>query len=481
MFITYLKENGFLCHDPNEIQIGQDRQLFCKICNRLILDVNKHLTVDTLPMLSSFLAKHYANWTGDLHVPCRIVIKDIPGIKSGYVEISYFHLLNAIELLGTVNQDFILCKNFNFDTKSTLKAKILENFIKYYMNMVDTIQHDSEDIETILKGLLKQMKDIFDTNDVSIFDYYFKVICPYVKTFDNTLREETINVDCPGEFFLHLSKNATDIRKHFSKYCLPFDIIYIMIYCFICHKNLDMVVNFVFDLIARLCNKYFDEPTFYQEACKRLLPTVVKYDKKNKIYYAIKDIQNGQASEVFSFDFYNKFAQLQQLLFAEFSKAVSTPSEVITKFAFSQSFPFFLFPNSANYYGFMCMMSYATSKLNTKKYVHFEKETCANARELFKFVESYAKRVENFANGLFLKVSEIKSILNSPKENEQFKADIQNVLANGGKDLHSMNNDEIVSIYPKVEFWTLDHFNLFVSKDEDIIKQLTKFMHLLLY
>lgn len=480
MFVTYLKQNGFLCHDKTDILIGQDRQLFCKVCKRLILDVNKHLTVDTLPMLSSFLAKHYANWTGDLHVPCRIAIKDIPGIKPGYVEISYFYLLNAIELLGTVNQDFISCKNYHFDIKGTLKAKILENFIKYYMDMVDNIEHSNEDLEVILKGLLKQMKDVFNTNDVSIFNYYFKVICPYVKTFDNTVREETLNVDCPGEFFLHLSKNATEIRKHFSKYCLPFDIIYIMIYCFACHKSLDLVVNFVFDLIARLCNKYFDEPTFYQESCKNLLNTLVKHDKKTEFYYLIKEIQNGNASQMFSFKFYNKFAKLQQLLFAEFSKSISTPSEIITKFAFSQSFPFFLFPNSSNYYAFMCMMGYSTSKLNLKNYAHFEKETCTNAREIFTFIETYAKRVENFANGMFLKVSEIKSILSSPKENKQLKADIEHTLITNGKDLQNMDNEEMICIYPKVEFWTLDHFNLFVSKDEDILQQLTKFMHLLM-
>lgn len=481
MFVTYLKENRFLCHDKNEILIGPDRQLFCKICNRLILDVNKHLTVDTLPILSSFLAKHYANWTGDIHVPCRIAIKDIPGIKPGYVEISYFNLLNAIELLGTVNQDFILCKNYSFDIKGTLKAKILENFIKYYMDMVDSIEHKNEDIEIILKALLKQMKDVFNSNDVSIFDYYFKVICPYVKTFDNTVREETINVDCPGEFFLHLSKNATEIRKHFGKYCLPFDIMYIMIYCFACYKCLDLVVNFVFDLIARICNKYFDEPTFYQQSCKNILNTLVHYDKNTELYYTIKNIQNGEASEVFSFEFYNKFAKLQQLLFAEFSKSISTPSEIITKFAFSQSFPFILFPNSFNYYGFMCMIGYSTSKLNLKKYAHFEKETCTKAREIFKFIEKYSKRVENFANGTFLKVSEIKCILNSSEENKQFKADIQKLLTNSRKDLYNMDNDEIICIYPKVEFWTMDHFNLFISKDEDILKQLAKFMHLLIY
>lgn len=478
MFVTYLKDNGFLCHDKNEIHINENRQLFCKVCNRLILDVNKHLTIDTLPIFSSFLAKHYANWTGDVHVPCRIVIKDIPGIEPRYVEISYFNLINTIELLGTLNQDFIQCKNHHFDVKVTLKSKILENFIDYYMNMINTIEYDKEDIEKILKAILRQMKESFNTNDYNIFEYYLNIICPYVKTFDSTVREEIVNVDCPGEFFVHLSQNATIIRKHFGKYCLPFDVIYIMIYCFACHKDLDIVANFVFDLIARLCNKYFDEPTKYQEKCKTLVNTHIHFSKKSELYHITKALQEGKAAEIFSIDFYDKFAKLQQLIFAEFCKVVSTPSDVITKFAFSQSFPFILFPNSANYYSFMCMMGYATSKLNLKHVAHFEKGASSSARQIMHFVEDYVHKVENFGKGTFMKISQIKEVLSSPEECP-LKKDLMEYIQKNKVIIEDLDNNEIICLHPAVEFWTLDVFKLFLSNYEDFTKHLLNFLNLL--
>lgn len=454
MFVTYLEENGFLCHDKNEIDIGENRQLFCKICKRLILDVNKHLTIETLPMLSSFLAKHYAKWTGDLHVPCRIVINEIPGIKPSYVQITYFNLLNAIQLLGTANQEFILCKNHQFDATSTLKAKILENFINNYMTMVNNIRIENDkNVEEILKFALRQMKENFNASNYDIFKYYLDVICPYLKTLDSTVREEVINTECPGEFFLHLSKNATDIRSHFGKYCLPFDMLYVMIYCFACHENLNVVINFVLDLIARICTKYFDEPVKYHDMCKKILDSQISHSKNTHLFYLIKNIKEGKVVELFNEKFYNNFAELQQLISTHFNKAVSTPSEMITKFAFSQSFPFVLFPESSNYYGFVCMIGYGTSKINFKKGT-FEPKTCENAKAIMYFIENYIKKMRNFANGK-MKVSQIQ---NSP--------DDEQIIETGDS---------------TVEFWTLDVFQLFLSVYQEMEKDLKMFLQLLLH
>ena len=463
MFVTYLKENGFLCHDKNEIEVGENRQLFCKKCKKLILDVNKHLTEETLPMLSSFLAKHYATWTGDLHVPCRIVIKGISGIEPCYVKISYFNLLNTIQLLGTANQEFILCTNHQFDVKSTLKAKILENFINNYMTMVNNIHIENDkNVEEILKFALRQMKENFNTCNYNIFKYYFDVICPYIKTLDSTVREEVINTECPGEFFLRLSKNATEIRSYFGKYCLPFDMLYVMIYCFACHENLNVVINFVLDLIARICNKYFDEPVKYHDMCKKILDSQVCFSKNTPLYHLVKNIREGRVAQMFNEKFYNNFAELQQLISTHFNKAVSTPSEMITKFAFSQSFPFILFPESSNYYGFVCMIGYGTSKINFKKGT-FEPKTCENAKAVMFFIENYIKKMRNFANG-YMKVAQPKNMLHSGMLKDNL--DYDSMLNTGDS---------------TVEFWTLEVFQLFLSVYQEMEKDLNTFINLLLH
>lgn len=484
MFLTYLQENGFLCHDREKEFVIKDRQITCKICKRLILDVNKHLTVDTLPMLSCYLAELYANWTGDLQVPCRIVIRNIPGIQPCFVQISYLNLIYAIQLLGTVNQDFILCKNHKFDMKSTLKAKIMENFIGNYMQMIEEIEYEKEGIEKILKTFLRQLKECLSTSKYNIFEYYNKIISPYVKTFDDTVREESLNISSPGEFFEHLSKNATEIRKHFAKYCLPFDIMYIMIYCFVCHKNLDVVANFVFDLIARICNNYFDEMTHYQQICQKVLHTHVNYNKNNILYFLIKEIQKGGAVDLLSIEFYNNFAILQQLVFTEFCKHVTTPSETIKKFAFAQSFPFILFPNASNYYGFVCMMGFATSKLSIK-HAQFEKGALASARKIMLFIESYYRKIRNFGNGRPTPVSKIKELLSREASNDEDRELQKHISIEylktqlNGENLSDLPDTHVLLLSYPVEFWTLEIFQVFIGAEENLLTNLENFLDLL--
>lgn len=486
MFLTYLQNNGFLCHDK-EIVI-KDRKITCKVCRQLILNVDKHLTVDTLPMLSCYLAKLYAYWTGDLQVLCRVVIKDIPGIQPCFVEISYLNLIYGIELLGSVNQNFISCKNHKFNINNTLKAKIMENFIDNYMKMIEEIQYENEEIEKILKTFLRQLKECLSTSNHNIFEYYFKVICPYVKTFDNTLREETLNASSPGEFFEHLSKNATDIRKHFAKFCLPFDIMYIMIYCFVCHKNLDAVANFVFDLIARICNGYFDEVTHYQTICKNVLHTHVTHDNNNTLYFLIKNILEGQTPDLLSISFYNNFATLQQLIFSQFSKCVTTPTETIKKFAFTQSFPFILFPEASSYYSFICVMGFASSRLS-KKHAQFEKGTSANARKIMQFVEKYYKKIRNFGNGQPTSVSKIKKLLKGEiynkedKELQQYINESMEYLKTqlNGQNIFDLHDSQILYLSPPVEFWTLEIFQIFIGADEHLFKNFSNLIELLVY
>lgn len=485
MFLTYLKENGFLCHGQEKEFVIEDRKIFCKICKRLILDVDKHLSIDTQPMLSCYLAKLYAHWTGDLQVPCRIVIQNIPGIQPCFVPISYLNLIYAIELLGTVNQDFILCKNHQFDMKSTLKAKIMENFIDNYMKMIDEIQCEKEEIEKILKTFLRQLKECLSTTDYNIFDYYFKVICPYVKTFDDTIKEESLTVSSPGEFFEHLSKNATEIRNHFATYCLPFDIMYIMIYCFACHKNLDVVANFVFDLIARICNNYFDTVTHYQQICKNVLHAHINPVKNNTLYFLVKQIREGKAADLLSMAFYNNFAALQQLVFTEFCKSVTTPSETIKKFAFAQSFPFILFPEASNYYGFVGMMGFATSRLSIK-HAQFEKGALASARKIMHFIENYYRKIRNFGNGRPTAVSKIKELLRSGEACNEEDRELQQHISIeylqtqlNGENIFDLPDSHTLLVSHPVEFWTLEMFQVFIGTDDNLLKNLTNFLELL--
>lgn len=393
MFISYLKFKKLLCHG-DQIVLHTDRNIYCETCQALVLNVTKHLTQDLDFLLSCEVAQYYANWSGDVNVPCKVKIINIPGIMPTEIIVPYSNLMHVIELLGVANQEFIVRKNKSFDKKITLKKKILENFIKQYVNMIQDLKYEDQDIQTIITAVLDQMKNMYE--DKNVFEYYLNVLCPYVKTCCDFKPVEKENTDTtPGLFFQTLSQDATEIRSYFGRYCIPFDVIYLMIYCYLCHTNLDLIANFTFDLIARVCRDYFNQNHKYLESTDKILHKLISYKQNTPLHFLIQCVRKGEVVDHISQEFLEKYGELQQLVLNEFVKNVSTPTDTIQKYAFSQTFPFILFPNGPNYYGFMCMMGYLMKKIHMKS-ATFEKGTFANAKKILKFVEGYAQKIAIF-------------------------------------------------------------------------------------
>lgn len=393
--ITYLKQKNLLCHDTN-VRF-EDRKIFCNTCQLLILDVNQF--VKEARFLESCQVAHlFAHWTGDVNVPCKIQISGIPGIMpDDNLMISYSNLMNVIELLGSTNQEFIIAKSHNFNKSLILQKRILENFLKNYMTMISELKYDDESVQTVVVSLLDQMKFVFE--ETNVFDYFLNVLCPYVKSCKSENFQpitKVYNVHTPGELLMHLSQDATLIRKKFSKYCIPFDVIYIMIYCYLCSSNTDMVANFVFDLIVRICKGYFNETTHYQTILSQLVKKHITCKQNIKLHYIVNCMSRGEAKDYMSADFLEKYSELHQILANEFYRTVSAPTEQVQKYAFTQSFPYTLFPNSANYNGFVCMLGYVTKKLNSSKNAIYEKGLFSNAKEIFKFIENYTHKIKEF-------------------------------------------------------------------------------------
>lgn len=431
-FTSYLKYKNLLCHDENVI-VRDNRDVFCGTCDGFVMNVGMHLTQDLDFLISCQVAQYYANWTGDVEVPCKIKIVNIPGIMPAEVIVPYSSLLNAIELLKTANSEFIHRNNPLFDKKPTLKNKILEKFIS---NFVDSIQHltyQDEDVQTIITSILEQMKNLYE--DQNIFKYYLNVLCPYVKSCcPSSILVRQCTVRSPGEYLLMLSQDATDIRNQFGKLAIPFDVIYIMIYCYLCHSNVDLIANFTFDLIARVCRGYFNDVNKYGEATNRILNKCISYKQNTHLHFLIQCIRKGQTVEHISQDFLEKYSELQQLVWNEFTKTVSTPNDQIQKFAFSQSFPFIIFPSGPNYYGFMVMLGYLMKKICVKT-GSFEKGTLSNSRKIFKFVEMYTTKIGDFemqgTQVLFWNVEVLKLFIGSDASLlAQFK-DVLELLGSG--------------------------------------------------
>lgn len=394
MFISYLKFKNLLCHD-DQIVIGKNRIIQCAICGKTILDVNQYLIEENNYLLSCQVAHYYAQWSGDIHVPCKIILAGIPGIlPNESLIITYADLMNVIEILSVLNQEFIQVENRGFIKNPGLTNKILDGFIKKYITMVSDLNYEDKDISEIIKTVLNHMKDSFE--DSNIFDHYVNVLCPYVKSCYEGHYEpirKTYNQVSPGELFKQLSDDATEIRTHFGKYSLPFDIIYIMIYCYLSHSNLNIVANFAIDLIARICRGYFNDKNKYHIITANIIDKSITYKQNTKLYYLIQCIRQGESRQHISTEFLEKYKELQQLIVNEFNRTISTPSEAIQKYAFSQSFPFVLFPNGSNYYGFMCTLGYLMQYFKTN---FSEKGIFSNAKKIYKFIEMYSNKFNDF-------------------------------------------------------------------------------------
>lgn len=428
-FTSYLKFKKLLCHDENVV-LRDDRNVYCGTCDEHVLDVNAHLTRDVDFLISCQVAHYYARWSGDVHVPCRIKIVNVPGIMPSEVIVPYSNLINAIELLKAANREFIFRNNPLYDKKSTLQNKILEEFIKNYVNNMETLQYENPDVQTIVISVLDQMKNMYE--DKNIFKYYSDILCPYVKSCHaspSVVRQCTVS--SPGEYFLALSQDAVEIRNVFGKFSIPFDVIYIMIYCYLCHTDVNLVANFTFDLIARICRGYFNDINKYGECMDKILNRCVSYKHNTPLHFLIQCIRRGQAVDHVSQEFLEKYSELQQLVGNEFAKIVSTPNDQILKYAFSQSFPFTIFPNGPNYYGFTSMMGYLMKKIHLKT-GSFEKGTLSNSKRIFKFVEMYTTKIAEF----------------------------------------EMEGTPVL-------FWNLEVLQLFIGSDENLIEQLKDILNLL--
>lgn len=391
-FISYLKYKNLLCHGKKVVL--EERIIYCQECNNEIINMTDHLTKELDFLTSCQVAKYYVDWSGDDDIPCKIKIIHIPGIMPADLIVPYSHLLNATELLGMANQEFIIQKNDHFNKKESLKKKILEEFAQNYRH--PNLKFEQQDVQTIIMSLLEQMQLLFE--GVDVFEFYFNVLCPYVKSCQNTKSEVVVkenDISSPGEFFLTVTQDANEIRAHFGKYCVAFDVVYVLIYLYLCKSNEEILVNFAMDLIARICRGYFNESNKYIKTTDKIIKKLVNYKQNTQLYFLIKCIRKGEVVEHISLEFMQKYGELQQLILNEFTKQVSAPTGYIQKYAYSNCFPFVLFPNTPNYIGFICMLGYVMNKL-TPNSGTFEKGILSNAKFILKFVEDTARKIAEF-------------------------------------------------------------------------------------
>ncbi|GBM71694.1 hypothetical protein AVEN_127064-1 [Araneus ventricosus] len=333
------------------------------------------------PFQSSQLALEYARLTGDVNIPCNFVLADLTGIVPTRTVVPLKNLISAIQCFRTLNAPFVTSRQEG----SLPDPKILNRFLKEYGDTI--MKWPKEELnEQFMFQVLLMFKNMIDTN---FFDLYFKVLVPYVESCETEPSLERDDYDPrmpPAYQFLVESRRSTRIRQKYSKYCIAFDVLHVMIYCYVCSSDMDVVANLSFELLTRVCKgDFFGVETPYAKEVKRIVESNVSYKQNTDLYYVVRSIEKGETCEHFS-TLLEKYAKLEKLVSDHFKSG--------DEFAFGQAFPSALFKSHVRYYGFLAALLHVS--VNMKRNKTLPKGLYAIARQICTLFEELIEKIKNY-------------------------------------------------------------------------------------
>ncbi|GFY66925.1 uncharacterized protein TNIN_179541 [Trichonephila inaurata madagascariensis] len=385
----------------------------CTKCNETLNILNRQD-----PLESSKLAHEYVCLTGDLNIPCEFPFVDVPGILPKKIKPTPISVLyNSIELLRAINAPFVdskIAQNSN--------SEILQHFFTEYTKAMEKLSsaNDGSPERQLVFRLISQLKSLTETN---ILDHYFKTLVPYVWSCHEQQcflpEEPNIQTLPPAYQFLIELKRSVQIRSVYSKYCIPFDVVHIMVYCYACSHDEEIVANLAFDLLNRLCKgQFFNVNTPYVQEVQKIINNNVTFKQNTDLYYVVRSIRNGEACECLS-TFLEKYAQLE--------KFVSTHFKSGDDFARGQAFPYTLFQTNSDYLGFVLALGHVATTMQ-KNNGKISKGLFATSRKLHRIIKTMVEKMNEF----------------------------------------------------DTEYWTLDTFQMFLAQDDTFEKQVREMAELVL-
>lgn len=413
------------CGHDDSICIYGNYTLRCKDCLYILIDDIREIIVSLDPYRSCVIAKCFADETGNLLIPCKILLNNIPGIEPVELIVEYKVLFLVIHILGVLTTQFVDYEHPYFDKNSSLNRTFINSFLSQYMNVVNQISNDNSDVNVLLVTILKQMKDIVK-DGINVIEYYFNILCPYVLLFHPINEREKrpidpINLQSLCDLFVSLNATASQIRERYSKYSIQFDIMYVMIYCSLCMNNMDVLANFVIDFISRLCTGYFDSNHALIIKGKESLDTVITYKNNTELYYVKKEIAAGQCNELLSIELVDKIGKMNHLVTDTLKRKVPELKKLdhgVQMYAFSQTFPYILFPSDEEYYAFIASISMLINNMN-KETSTLKKGTIVRAKMLFKLIKLYFSKFKEFLHNCevpYIKLDMLELFLSTEKD-----------------------------------------------------------------
>ena len=404
MFIDRLRESSNLCiHSDKDFDLlpagEKDMGYRCRICHHSV-SITDFLCRVVSPEWSATLAHEFARETGLVDVPCKFHVNQFKDRLVPETVITRLStVLRGLELLKAIHAPFLA-------DASPVNPKLFKTLMTEYMTLIDRVSSECNQDGTTetVKAILTNMKDAF--SNVDMFDQYFNVLVPYVKRAAATtelskeFRSEHLGAALQGELML---SNA--IRNHFSPYCVPFDVIHVMVLCYLCGDHVDLMYNIVLDFASKLCCDYFSFPISQKFRIgieiQKFLDNCITPTKNYKLYSHLQKYRdpNGLA-DYFEEKFLIGYGQLESEIRKHVPMADS--NDKIDRLIYQQTFPYMLFEKDSDYYSFVMALAHFASKSNLGS----SSTIVTGSLSVPKGVERECKRVYRFVKKCMTKVKE---------------------------------------------------------------------------
>lgn len=421
MFIDRLRESSSLCEHPNDaFELVQTDGLWirCRICPHAVSVVD-FLTRRVSPLWSPTLAREFAGETGLVDVPCQFRLDQFSNDLLPETIITRLStVLRGYDILKAIHSPFVRGDPAGVD------PRLFRILTTEYMALIDRVSSENSDKDSTetIQAILTNMKNAF--SNVDMFDQYFNVLAPYVKhaaVACKTVQTADGRIFSPEEVVkargapLGIALNcelamSARIREHFSRYCIPFDVVHAMVLCYVCGDHVNVVYNIVLDLTSKLCRGFFTFPI------STVFPTgieIQKYFKKfvrasddSDLYYHLQKYrqQEGVVND-FSEIFLRHYGQLESDIRKHVPLANS--DDKIERFVYQQTFPYMLFESDRghdfDYYAFVMALAHYASKstLGSKSTAGIPgtwvpKGVVAECKHIYRFVKKCMTKVKEF-------------------------------------------------------------------------------------
>lgn len=383
-----------VCH-PKSLQLQKHPpELYCTVCKNCPISNIYEYIVQEFPdhFHSSELAQAYYNWTKDEKTPMTFTLVDIQGIYPGrIVAHSILQIRESVDHLTAINAPFT--------TKPAVEhTDAMNTFLTRFLDTVSQHKNSSTDfhvIEQIVEGMHHTIQNGDYTNP---FQFYMSKLAPYVQTCLTDWTPIPATEEDPNlakELLLQLQLSS-QIRKVFGKYSIAFDVLHAMIGSYACSSDMEKVGNWVLDLMARICRGQYFWKVYpdcrYVQAMNSFLEREVSYKKRPHLYYVMRAIRQGNASDNLS-ESWSNYCQLQNLVNEKFTMP-HVPFDILQMVCI-QLFPAILFEDHSDQLGFALALGHVILTVDPKT-GFTRKGSFKKARKIHEIIRRYVNKVRSF-------------------------------------------------------------------------------------